>query len=613
MSWIASFLVALLAAAIGLVLGGFIASHAVSWYRISSFEGGSGYFVVGMALLGFVAAFVIGLVASRVVAASAHPGAWRAIGWSQLAVFAVAAIVAAIARFSADVAPKLNGEELLLVVEIKWPATQTTSPATDTTPRRLKLYASHNHVTRTSRDGALWMEDAHQVDGRWVVPGAVAVFTSRGDRVLMVDPAPDGMSGFLVPLPAWPKKAQLEWSEWMPRAREGAAPLPDGFRMRFKVLPRSQPVRVQTFGPWEIATVADGFYDYSRAGSTSALAAVARFLIRYRGTPVTIDFKSENSDQPALHFDRFESVALLPGAPDALLVHAATEDEIGPLYLLVGDGNNVKSEFVAESQPLNAATFLTNDVAEFRRAKATELVPGTIDRTTFARAGEFLYQESVVSTQPAAVHRFKPTSDATIDVNLPPLGVSPDGHRFVRIGWDDANTRVLIVTDVTSGERTTVPIDQVRMRFSQVGLLDPEWLAHYFTWTRGANGAYALEARSGVTPLPWKGLLTPPSHSLPEYQVGPAGQAMFDAMAAFLTTELGATRTPEDEAASGSGWQAHINGQVVHLFDNTHEHHVTVFGDQGADTKVIATIAERFDAALATGKYDALFTTDVER
>src|SRR5258705_4185514 len=136
-------------------------------------------------------------------------------------------------------------------------------PATAPPLRRLKLYASHNPVTRASRDGALWMEDAHELDGRWVVPGAVAVFTSRGDRVLMVEPAPDGMSGFLVPLPAWPKKAQLEWSEWMPRARDGAPPLPDGFRMRFKVLPRSQPVRVQTFGPWEIASVIDDFYDYS--------------------------------------------------------------------------------------------------------------------------------------------------------------------------------------------------------------------------------------------------------------------------------------------------------------------------------------------------------------
>jgi hypothetical protein len=609
MSWIASLLVALLAAAIGLVLAGFIASHAVSWYRISSFEGGAGYFVVGMALLGFVIAFAIGLIASRIVAASAHAGAWRAIGWSQLTVIGIAVIVAAIARFSADVAPKLNGEELLLVVEMKWPATQTTSPATDTTPRRLKLFASHDHVARASRDGALWMEDAHQVDGRWVVPGAVAVWTSRGDRVLSVEPAIDGMSGFLVPLPAWPTKAQLEWSEWMPRTRDGAPPLPDGFRMRFKVLPRSRPVRVQIFGPWEMATVADGFYDYNLAGRPSALATIARFIIRYRGTPVTIDWRSNDSTESA-HFDRFESVALLPGAPDALFVHAATDRDVGPLYLLVADGERMKSDLVAESQPLDAGTLLTNDVSAFKRAKEMETVPGTIDRTTYARPGEYLFQESVLATSPPAVHHFTPSSPATIDVNVPPLGVSPDGHRFVRFGWNEENVRVLIVTDVTTGERTLVPVDLARMRFSKVGLLDPAWLQHYWTWTRGANGAYALEPRSGVQPLPWKGLLTPPNQS-PEYQVGPAGEAMFEAMASFLTAEMGATRTPEDQAASG--WQAHLTGTVLHLFDNTSEHHVTIYLDQGADTKVLATIAERFDAALATGKYDALFTPEVER
>jgi hypothetical protein len=609
MSWIASFLVALLAAAIGLVLAGFVASHAVSWYRISSFEGGAGYFVVGMALLGFVIAFAIGLIASRVVAASAHPGAWRAIGWSQATVIGIAMIVAAIARFSADVAPKLNGEELLLVVEMKWPATQTISPATDTTPRRLKLFASHDHVARASRDGALWMEDAHQVDGRWVVPGAVAVWTSRGDRVLSVDPPITGMTGFLVPLPAWPGKAQLEWSEWMPRARAGAPALPDGFRMRFRVLPRSRPVRVQTFGPWEIATLADGFYDYNRAGLPSALAAIARFLVRYRGTPVTIDWKSSDSTESA-RFDRFESIALLPGAPDALFVHAATDRDVGPLYLLIADGERMKSELVAESQPLDAGTLLTNDVAAFKRARETETVPGTIDRTTYARPGEYLFQESVLSTHPPAVHHFTPSSQATIDVNVPPLGVSPDGHRFVRFGWNEENVRVLIVTDVTTGERTIVPVDLARMRFSKVGLLDPAWLQHYWTWTRGANGAYALEPGSGVQPLPWKGLLTPPNQS-PEYQVGPAGEAMFEAMASFLTTEMGATRTPEDQAVSG--WQAHLNGTVLHLFDNTSEHHVTIYLDQGADTKALATIAERFDAALATGKYDALFTPEVER
>src|SRR4029453_2214391 len=115
-----------------------------------------------------------------------------------------------------------------------------------------------------------------------------------------------------------------------------------------------------------------------------------------------------------------------------------------------------------------------NDVAEFRRADAAENLPGAIDRTTFARAGEFLFQESVLSPQPPDRRRFTPTSPPTIDPNVRPLGISPDGHRYVRVGWEeDEQTRALIVTDATTGERTIVPIDPMRMRFSQVGLLDP--------------------------------------------------------------------------------------------------------------------------------------------
>ena len=50
MSWLASIVVSLLTAAVGLMLGGYLASLAVGWYRVSSFEGASGYFVVAFAL-----------------------------------------------------------------------------------------------------------------------------------------------------------------------------------------------------------------------------------------------------------------------------------------------------------------------------------------------------------------------------------------------------------------------------------------------------------------------------------------------------------------------------------------------------------------------------------
>jgi hypothetical protein len=57
---------------------------------------------------------------------------------------------------------------------------------------------------------------------------------------------------------------------------------------------------------------------------------------------VTIDGTSEYGDSLRVRFDRAESVALLP-RDDALLVHAATELDTGPIYLVVSRGDHVRS------------------------------------------------------------------------------------------------------------------------------------------------------------------------------------------------------------------------------------------------------------------------------
>jgi hypothetical protein len=607
MTWPGSILVAVLTAALACVVAGAVAMLCVEWYRISSFEGKSGYYVVGIALVGLFAGLVIGLVTSRIVAATLHPSFLKSLGASLLVVLVLGGAIGGVARLMADVPPKIGGEELLLAVEIRWPAAQKESPAKDGVARRLRLRALAGHVARVDREGPLWMEDAHLVDGRWVVPGAVELFTSRGKRTLEIDPAPSKPSGWLLPVPAYPGRKQLEWSEWMPRARPGAPPLPDGMTLRFKVLPRSQPVRVQTFGPFQIATLAEGFYDDVFAGE-HRIAASATFRIAYRGTPVTIDGKSE--DGTSARYDRAAAVALMPGAPDGLLVRAANADESGPFYLLVADGDRVRAEYVAPGMQRLEAPLVTNDAARFRQARDHAPIPGTVDETTYAQAGDYLFDGALLSTQPPKVQRFAPNEGQRLNPNVRPLGISPDRRQVARVGFaEDYQSNALVVTDVQTGESATVPIDEVRMRVSEVSALDPAWLQHYYEWSSGPNGTLRLVAKDDVKPLPWRGVLAASSSDgYREYKVGPAGRAMFDAMAKFLANEMGATRT-EDDVASSS-FQAHIDGQLVHLYENEHEHHVSIFMDRGKDSRLVATIAERFDAALATGKYDALFTTD---
>ncbi|MFL5620861.1 MAG: hypothetical protein ACJ79A_20970 [Gemmatimonadaceae bacterium] len=498
MSWFASIAVALLTAAIGLVLGGYLASLAVGWYRVSSFEGGAGYFVVAFSLLGFGVGLVVGLLVSRVGAASLDFGFWKALLTSQLTVAGIAVVVGGIARLAADVAPTLGGEPMLMQVEIRWPASADVSPAMDSTPRRLRLYSVSGGTARNSRAGALWAEDARCEEGRWIVPGAVAVYTSRGDRMLAIEPLPDGANGWLVPLPSHPGKAQLAWSPWIPRSRDGS-PLPDGFTMRFRVLPVSQPARTQIFGPWEIATVANGFYDCETVEGTYALATSGRFLIKHQGHRVTIDGTSEYGDSLRVRFDRAVSVALLPGAPDALLVHAATDLDAGPVYLVVSKGDHVRVELVSQGLPLSEVPPITNDAARFHRARAAHVAPGAVDRTTFAEPGTYYFHDALVSTQPPTVRRFTTPSEMTVDPNVRPLGLSPDGRAFVRLGFgEDNKSRVLLTTDVESGLTSAVAIDAERLRDDAVSELDPEWLNQYYEWQRDGDASYRLVARGEV-------------------------------------------------------------------------------------------------------------------
>ena len=608
MSWPASIFAALLTATVAAVVGGVIAALAVDWYRISGFEGKSGYFVISIILVGFVAGLLIGLVTSRVITGGAHPTFLKGLGYSLLIVLGIGGVITGIVRFAADVPPKIAGQELLLAVEIRWPATQTHSPASDTVKRRLRLFSVSNRTARGSTDGPLWLEDAHMVDGHWVVPGAVEVWTSKGDRMLSIEPALDPARSFLVPLPSFPGKAQLAWSEWMPRARPGAPPMPDGLSMRFKVVPRNEIIRTQTFGAFEIGTVATGFYaEYGASDSSRAMATHATFRVRYRGAPVVVEGPSDTHGGPTTKFHRADAVALLPGAPDGLLVRPSNEGEVGPYYLVLANGERVRTEMIADGAPSVAAPLVTNDEARFKRGRAWVPLTGTVDERTYAEPGDYLFEGALLSTQPPRVQHFAASSELRLDGNVRPLGLSPDGRRIVRFGFgEDYKSRSLVVTDVVSGESSFVPVDVAHTRISNPSDLDPAWLQYYFEWVKGSGDLYTLAAKPNVTPLAYRGVTSRASDGNREYRLSPAGNELMAALTKWLEAEMHGTRTPEDVAAYG--YQVHIDDKLVHVINNESEHKVSVYMDYGADTQIVETIGERFNAELATGKYDALFT-----
>lgn len=599
MSWGLSLLVGLLTAVVGLFVSGFVANLAVGWYRISSFEGGSGYFVVGMALLGGIASLAIGIGVSRFLAAAVaggtDPSFLKALGLSLAVVLGINGLVAGGARLLADVPPTIDGEGLLILTELRWPADSTTDPRTIPGLGKLTLGSvpRFSNTQRASEEGILFTEDARQVDGRWEVPGAVRIFTGRGKRVLTAYIGDTFIAGLLTPLGGQPAPKDREWSEWMPRARAGKPPLPDGYRWRYRVIRQSEPLRTDTVGPFEIATSASYFY---HTQGTERPSAYSRFRIQHRGQPVP-------------GFETAEAVAVIAAPKPALLVHdGRAEEGTTSCHLLIGEGDSLRIEPVGSCTPPFEAKPLTTDTERLRAARALVMPRGWVDQQSFATAGLYRVGDAVLDSRDLTIRPFTLPTEPFPLQQPGIITLSPDEHSVVWAAHDGSEDRLVLgVTEYATGASYTLPVDRPRMRFNVEAELDPAWVAHHFTWQRGADGRDRLAQRASFVPLPYRGELSvggPKDYN--SYTVRPGTEALKHGMADLLVSELGGERLPDE--LDGYHHVVRIDGQLVKVALVESGGFVSVGMDYGSgDSALMARVAAKLDAAIATGKYDAMF------
>ena len=600
MSWLLSFLIAVTTAVAGGLAAGFVANLAVGWHRIPSMEGQSGYFVVMMFLAGVFGGFVLGLIASRVAAARPNPSFLRSFFIAHATVLGLIGVIGASSRVLADVPPEIRGETLLLAVEVGFPPGRVPPAVSPGSRAEIVLGTlSRTGRVRRSERGPLWLEDSALAGDRWVVPGAVEVFTSRGRRLLEILPGGDERISFIVPLPRYPDQGELSWSEWIPidAERENS----NGFRYRFRVVPRNQPIRTETHGPFEIDTIAHAFYDVSE-GETLRQAVDAEFVIRHRGRPVTIgerEVKAAGTPE-----DRFTAVAALTRSPNLLLVERGRHGGDGECTLLVSQGETLRSVPLPGCGRLRSAELL-----RFENHGAgndpVRLPPGRFDRMMFADDGLVLMGESVLDTRELSVHAFRPIAEKSSRIaELRPLLLSPDHRTFVLAGHDLENYESLLLEafDLQTGDSYAVPVDEKKTRYGGIESLTPAWANHYFEWNRGADGIDRLQAREEVVPLPYHGKLTSDYTGYREYAIPLAGDRVMEALIQFIRTEFGATPFSSGSYAT----ELRVGEQTIYL-SRADSAPLRVWTDRGTDSEIIARIASRFDEELASGRYDALF------
>lgn len=237
MNWSISIAAALLSGVVGLLLAGFIANACTSWYHMSSREGASGYYVMFMGIGGGIAGIVIGLITARVVAHHYGSGMGKELGGSLVVILLLAGTWALLARLLADVPPTLDGRDLILEVEFRFPNNlPDDQPPTATGEWDFRLISLSGQTQRTYRTGQLQTNAVRRNEGHWHLPATAAVFTERGKRVISLTRDGHDAGGFLLALPSRPGPNHLEWSEWLPRQQASGQPWPsDKMAYRFRV------------------------------------------------------------------------------------------------------------------------------------------------------------------------------------------------------------------------------------------------------------------------------------------------------------------------------------------------------------------------------------------
>lgn len=244
MSGFLSFVAACLAGLVGLFASGWAASLHAGWHQMSNREGAVGFFVIFIALIGGVVAFLLGLIVARTVASAPDPTFWKAAGSGIAAVAALVALAIGLSRLTADLPPTLDGKELVLEVEFRL-AEGAPRPDLASGSAAFELRSVVNGVAANWERGSFSPPDEiREEEGRLILPARVPLFSRRGLRMIDGKVGEQVIGRFVVPLPSKPEQKDLEWSEWMPQARAGEAPWPTtetSYRYRVQPVPPAAP------------------------------------------------------------------------------------------------------------------------------------------------------------------------------------------------------------------------------------------------------------------------------------------------------------------------------------------------------------------------------------
>ncbi|MBC8088717.1 MAG: hypothetical protein H7Z40_15745 [Phycisphaerae bacterium] len=608
-SWVASAGVGVATAVVGLLVGGWLANRAVTWYHVPSRDGGAGYFVVFQALFVAVAGLAIGIVASRYVGHFMDVTFLRALASAQLVMLLLLGTIGGIARLFADVPPEISGQKLLLAVELSWQTADL--PVLDAGDSRayLKLASTVGRGVNYPRDGALWLDHTRHEGTRAIVPGAVEIYTSRGKRRLRVMNGGSAAADIQVPLDASPKKQTLAWSEWIPVNAAATGNDARSLQYRFRVVPRDQPVRVDTVGPFTVEMMVKSFAFQQFQNEPRRLNADATYNVLYRGKPIPRAARriggapvGANANPSPVAFTEINSIAVVGGNAPALFAKLDGRYGAGGYGLIKEENGAAVTEYAGAGMFRIFTHRLTVDAKGTTAPAITfKALDGAFDRVALSEPGLYVFPEAVLDTRTLAVRAIPAEQNHTDLRFVAPVSLSPDASAFARMGGDEGRP-VLREVSLVTGESRDVPLTTAPVDNGSWSSVSRSWFDHYFEWKSAGTSSSHIVLRPNALAMVRRGLLTQePGYR--QYDLSPVDSAMRDVVEQFLMQELGAKSKPG--TADEYTHTFMVEGSPLYVVQS--DNRVSVHMDRNSNTLPLGTFATKFDKALATRRYDAHF------
>lgn len=232
MPWLVALAAGIVCAIVGVAFSAAVSDLIIRAYRIPSFEGASGYFVLFVLLpIGAIVGFVTGFAVLK--AGPAGPTVVKFV-LAPLVTAGLLTIGYGIAYLAVDRPPRLNGHTMTLELEVRFPESAATPEDLRDLHPRISLFASNKDNRFVTIDYA----GAGLRDGRYVVPCEASLNSARNGRTVLVGCAGESPQVFTLGLRAHPTAADSSWTEWRPGERRGdlSQVVPaDAYEIRYRV------------------------------------------------------------------------------------------------------------------------------------------------------------------------------------------------------------------------------------------------------------------------------------------------------------------------------------------------------------------------------------------